>query len=71
MDNRDSIFDVQSRQHSSMFLSARLHATANDNKGLTDMPANLSLLFAVLLSVTLLTPQDFCGEEILLADNFL
>ena len=54
-----------------MFLSARLHATANDNKDLTDMPANLSLLFAVLLSVTLLTPQDFCGEEILLADNFL
>ena len=54
-----------------MFLSARLYAAANDNKGLTDMPANLSLLFAVLLSVTLLTAQDFCGKEILLADNFL
>jgi hypothetical protein len=33
--------------------------------------AVLSLLFAVLLSVTLLIPQDFCGGERLLADNYL
>jgi hypothetical protein len=65
MDNCDIILDDQSRQHSSMSLSARLYATANDNKDLTDMPANLSLLFAVLLSVTLLTPQGFLrGRDI-------
>jgi hypothetical protein len=65
MDNCDINSDHQSRQHSSMSLSARLHATANDNKGLTDMPANLSLLFAVLLSVHAAdTPGFLRGRDI-------
>ena len=32
VDRCDIILDIQSRQHRSVFLSARLPATANDNK---------------------------------------
>jgi hypothetical protein len=40
-------------------------------QSVTDGPAVVSLLFAVLLSFRLLTPQDFCGGAISLAHNFL